>query len=178
MVLLKVGRTKKKKLWTCWERRPVKISLFKAPKSWRRRSGVSVLPSFPKHLSSSSGCLAGSGHAAACLMIEYIFGRVVNFPCGCTVRPLVPLCCSPKALHEHHYYPCKLAQLTWPRSGPLFVNPSFFNCVWTADQRGARGEGGGGTPSPLRPLRPPLSRQIVTPVNIKQRRAAGMPGLN
>lgn len=163
---------------TCWERRPVKISLLRAPKSWRHRSGVCVLPSFPKHLSSSSGCLAGSSHATACLMIEYIFGRVVNFLCGCTVRPLVPLCCSPKALHEHHYYPCKLAQLTRPRSGPLFVNPSFFNCVWTADQRGAgvgRWGGGGGA---LSPLRPPLSRQIVTPVNIKQHRAAGMPGLN
>lgn len=151
------------------------MRLVNAPKSWRCRSGVSVLPPsqtfvfifmVPRRFWPRHRLLV-----AARLMIEYIFGCVVNFLCGCTVRLLVPLCFSPKALHEHHYYPCKLAQLTRPRSGPLFVNPSFFNRVWTANQRGARVKGGG-------LLRPPLSRQIVTPVNIKQHRAAGMPGLN
>ena len=62
---------------------------------------------------------------AACLMIKYIFSHVVNFLCGFNIRSVLHRC-SPKALHEQHYYPRKLAQLTHPCPSSLCVNPSFF----------------------------------------------------
>lgn len=56
----------------------------------RRCRSAALSGSFSKHLSSSSGWLLAlamppSPHCC-CLMIKYIFGHVVNFLCGCTVR--------------------------------------------------------------------------------------------
>lgn len=104
---------------------------FKALKSLRCGSGALFCPPFSKHLSSSSGCLLALAMPPAprCPFDDWIhFWPCCKLPVWLHRQPppLVPLCCSPKALHEHHYYPCKLAQLTQPCCSSLFVNPSFF----------------------------------------------------
>lgn len=118
---------------------------------------------------------AGSGHAASSSPLVWwlntFFWPCCKLPVWLHHQVCAPHRRSPKAFHEHHYYPCKLAQLTHPCSGSLFVNPSFFTVS------GPRTKGLQRPPAPSYPSlphhhrpRPPLSRQILTPVNIKQHR--------
>lgn len=117
-----------------------KIKGFERSESLRCRSGTLSGPRlqtfvFIFRMAAGSGLAARSSLLVWWLNTFWFAGPCCKLPVWLHRQVCVALCCSPKALLEHHYYPCKLAQLTCPCSSSLFVNPSFFCHVWTMDQR-------------------------------------------
>lgn len=108
-----------------------KIKGFERSESLRCRSGALSGPRlqtfvFIFRMAAGSGLAASSSLLVWWLNTFWFAGPCCKLPVWLHRQVCVALCCSPKALLEHHYYPCKLAQLTCPCSSSLFVNPSFF----------------------------------------------------